>query len=263
MQIISLKRGQGKTTELIKMSAKTGIKILVGTEANAKMIVEKAKEMNLKIKEPIVIQNNRPSEIVRDYCAGVRKFYIDELPLVLSNLLGGEIVEIATITETNELPTNVDILQRSLDLLIKKYSELINKGDYNVGLNVLKNIEMVSRNINEMNNQNVIIGDINISENVDCNTLANSIVEKLPKTLANKLNYTDKEIYKCLNEIELMCINENLYYCETLAEGTIKNSEGRDICKAYKRNLSLKQYKYKTYIHTVRENFYERNKEIK
>ena len=149
MQIISLQRGQGKTTELIKMSAKTGIRILVGTNANAEIIMERAKELNLKIKKPVVIQTNRPKELLKDVF-GVDKFYIDELPIVLSNLLGGNIVEFATLTETEELCTNVNALQRSLDMLIKKYDELINQGDYNSAINVLKNIETVNRIIIEI-----------------------------------------------------------------------------------------------------------------
>lgn len=53
---------------------------------------------------------------------------------------------------------NVTMLQDSLDLLMYKYNELLGKGSYNEALNVMKNFEMVIRQLQNLG-ENIIVPD--------------------------------------------------------------------------------------------------------
>ena len=55
MKIYSAERGVGKTTTLIKESAKTGAIIVVGVYPMANYIMGLAKRLNLDIPEPITV----------------------------------------------------------------------------------------------------------------------------------------------------------------------------------------------------------------
>ena len=82
-------RGKGKTTELIKLSAKTGIPIVCATLAQVEVILSKAEQMGLVIVQPIPVCR------LKDYA--VSKVYVDDMEYVLSTLLQSK-VEIATVS---------------------------------------------------------------------------------------------------------------------------------------------------------------------
>ena len=82
-------RGKGKTTELIRLSAKTGIPIVCATVQQVDVILVKAEKMGLVIVKPI------PVNKIKDY--EVSKVYVDDMEYVLSTLLQST-VEIATVS---------------------------------------------------------------------------------------------------------------------------------------------------------------------
>ena len=82
-------RGKGKTTELIKLSAKTGIPIVCATVQQVDTILAKAERMGLVIVQPI------PASKIKGY--DVSKVYVDDMEYVLSTLLKSK-VEIATVS---------------------------------------------------------------------------------------------------------------------------------------------------------------------
>ena len=89
MQILRMDRGKGKTTELIKLSAQTGIPIVCATVQQVDTILAKAECMGLVIVKPI------PVNKIKDY--EVSEVYVDDMEYVLSTLLNSE-VELATVS---------------------------------------------------------------------------------------------------------------------------------------------------------------------
>lgn len=89
MNIYISGRQFGKTTMLIKESAKTGATIAVATYHMAKYVQDMAIRMGLKIPEPVTY-----AEIFRNYRENKNKRYlVDELQMMLSQLN----VDIATV----------------------------------------------------------------------------------------------------------------------------------------------------------------------
>lgn len=85
-------RQSGKTTELIKLSARTGATIAVATYQMAEDIKFKAKLMELEIPEPVTY-----AEIFRTYRYNKTKRYlVDEAQMLLRQLN----VDVATVTDT-------------------------------------------------------------------------------------------------------------------------------------------------------------------
>ena len=82
-------RGKGKTTDLIRLSAKTGIPIVCATVQQVDTILAKAERMGLVIVKPI------PVNKIKDY--EVSKVYVDDMEYVLSTLLHSK-VETATVS---------------------------------------------------------------------------------------------------------------------------------------------------------------------
>ena len=85
MKIIYKPRGTGKTTELVKMSAKTGFPIVC---MDTRHITFVAQELGLEIPVPIAI---------RDYKPSCEKILVDDAEYVLQYLLGK--VECMTISK--------------------------------------------------------------------------------------------------------------------------------------------------------------------
>lgn len=82
MNIYISGRQFGKTTMLIKESAKTGATIAVATYHMAKYVQDMAAQMSLEIPEPVTY-----AEIFRTYREGKTKRYlVDELQMMLSQL---------------------------------------------------------------------------------------------------------------------------------------------------------------------------------
>lgn len=145
MKIISKNRGEGKTTKLIKMSAETGYQIVVSNHPLKQYVIDHAKEMGLTIYPPITRKEMSLAQFRG------RTFLIDELESFVGEFGN---VYAATVNKENvveDIKDNpVTRMQKSLDKLANHYDYLINKGDYNASLNVLKNIEMLSRQIKDI-----------------------------------------------------------------------------------------------------------------
>ena len=99
MKIIMRGRRNGKTTELIKMSAENGGYIVCRSHNAASMIKKQSKEMGLKIPYPITY-----AELLRKsyYAKGVKKLYIDDVDELLRTLTRGVEVEAITINIQEE-----------------------------------------------------------------------------------------------------------------------------------------------------------------
>ena len=89
MKIIRAERGEGKTTELIKQSARDGSYILCMNKANAHHIYEMSREMGFNIPFPITT-SDLP---LRGYESSV---LIDEIDYVLPGLIGTRVDVITT-----------------------------------------------------------------------------------------------------------------------------------------------------------------------
>lgn len=87
MKIIYKSRGEGKTTELVKMSASTGIPILC---KNIRYIIDIANELGLNIPEPITIKDYTPFSN--------EKILVDDAEYVLEHLIGR--IECMTISKS-------------------------------------------------------------------------------------------------------------------------------------------------------------------
>lgn len=297
MKVISLPRGQGKTTQLIKMSAETGIPILVLTKNHAQILVEKAKELNLTIESVLFVKDRRIMQCIlsdNNICEINHinfipaDILIDEVDIVLQALLGCKINTV-TITETkdknkaydwktqtirnietgkviNDNPQNaiLSTLSKSLNSLLKKYDKMIDNGDSGGALNVLKNIEMIITVIRDITDNQTLSKVLNnLSE---CwNDLDNQ--DDVSKAfMGEKLISEFKECvlrYGKLIAIESQCSKENLYYNEQLACNIIDGCKDKFEFLNYKRMLNCKQYAHKTYLSTIVERNDKMNKEIK
>ena len=92
MKIYSAERGVGKTTALIKESAKTGAIIVVASYPMMNYIMGLAKRLNLDIPEPITVTNYL-KHLVCGGLNGEQKYLVDELQMMLSQMN----VETATV----------------------------------------------------------------------------------------------------------------------------------------------------------------------
>lgn len=95
MEILSMERGSGKTTKLIKISNKTKAPIICRTRKMAKLIKERAKEMGLEIPNPMTI------DMYKNEKYRYEKVLIDDIDLVLKMYLNSEIVCATTSCEIN------------------------------------------------------------------------------------------------------------------------------------------------------------------
>ena len=90
-------RASGKTTLLIKESAKTGRPIIKPNTASARYVEEQAKEMGLTISEPISATSWSGGYYRGSNFNRIDGFLIDELDSVLANIFGKPIID-ATYT---------------------------------------------------------------------------------------------------------------------------------------------------------------------
>lgn len=103
MKIINLPRGHGKTTRLLYASEFNNTPILCANQTYKQCLLDRAKELGLKIPEPItaseVVMCPIPKLNIRD-----KDILIDETPIVLQSLLSylGMNGDIKAITLTDE-----------------------------------------------------------------------------------------------------------------------------------------------------------------
>ena len=93
MEILNMNRGEGKTTELIKVSSITNAPIICRTRKMAKLIKEKAKEMGLEIPNPMTI------DMYKNEKYRYEKVLIDDIDLVLRMYLNAEVLYATTSCE--------------------------------------------------------------------------------------------------------------------------------------------------------------------
>lgn len=103
MRICALKRMTGKTTALVKLSAKNQSIIVVATRQQIDYVMGLAKGLNVNIPKPILF-----SEMIRRqqnlYTRNTEKYLIDELQMILDYLN----VDVATLDSdyiTTSLPS--------------------------------------------------------------------------------------------------------------------------------------------------------------
>lgn len=152
MNIFIKGRGEGKTTELIKMSNITGYPIVVLSYSSRKFILEIAKKLGLNIPEPII------------YERGVTRFnnchvLIDELDYFLRQALGCQ-VESASLDRENvsiyENKKNInttneyrDKIRSCKNTLLDKYQEAVGKNDFSGASTVLQHIEYLNKELSK------------------------------------------------------------------------------------------------------------------
>ena len=123
-------RASGKTTLLIKESAKTGRPIIEPNTASARYVEEQAKEMGLIIPEPISATSWSGGYYRGSNFNRIDGFLIDEVDSVLSNIFGKPIVK-ATYTpdkigvaRAHDLKKDVDDFEKMLDNFEKALDRL-------------------------------------------------------------------------------------------------------------------------------------------
>jgi hypothetical protein len=104
MKIINLPRGHGKTTRLLYASEFTNTPILCANQASKQHLLDRAKELNLNIPEPITPADVTMWGMFATNTMRDRDILVDEAPMVLQSLLGylGMNGEIKAITLTDE-----------------------------------------------------------------------------------------------------------------------------------------------------------------
>lgn len=160
-------RASGKTTLLIKESAKTGRPIVEPNTASARYVEEQARNMGLKIPEPISATSWNSGYYRGSNFNRIDGFLIDELDSVLANIFGRPIDK-ATYT-----PEKVDVPYYKMDGL--KRSEL----------------ENVLKEIKGYNEHPIIIGLQNLKESVKEN------INMIMKDMMNKYGYDIDSVDMC------------------------------------------------------------------
>lgn len=101
MRLLIKNRAKGKTTQMIYTSEATGYPIVVETEAQKSLLMDKAKNMDVIIPEPVTI-----NDVERRKLRGCRieKVLIDEGYNIIANALKEYIgCEVAAVTLTDRI----------------------------------------------------------------------------------------------------------------------------------------------------------------
>lgn len=132
-------RASGKTTLLIKESAKTGRPIIEPNAVSARYVSEQANEMGLKIPDPIVANQ---LERYRDRYAQTDEFLIDELDSVLATIFGKRI---GKVTYTPEKMSTSISCDRKMDTYT--FNEALNQFEIVLD-NIQKWLDQLPGNMN-------------------------------------------------------------------------------------------------------------------
>lgn len=97
MERIIKGRQNGKTTELIKRSAETGIYILTVNHMRAQIIAKQAHDMGYNIPQPVSVSDYMTSHGFRG--SHIKKIYIDDADDVLKSIFNTVVIEAITITK--------------------------------------------------------------------------------------------------------------------------------------------------------------------
>ena len=103
MHIITGDRASGKTTKLIKMSAKNGIYILVANRTRALYLSDLARKLGYYIPFPVTLEEYYKSHGFAGSCIKRDGLYIDDADEILQNILKDiEIKAMTLITDKGE-----------------------------------------------------------------------------------------------------------------------------------------------------------------
>lgn len=97
MEIILRNRGGGKTAELIRRSAETGIYILTKDYTRSRAVVTQAHEMGMDIPFPVTVADYMHSDGFNG--SFINKIYIDDADDILQAIFCRVQIEAATITK--------------------------------------------------------------------------------------------------------------------------------------------------------------------
>ena len=123
MEVIHKGRGEGKTTELIKMSAETGKYILTPCLLGAQNIQRMAQEMKLTIPFPITVGEVKQHGFRGSF---IKSILIDDADIVLQQLLGVK-VDAITVTKKDGRMTNEELIKRLTAMKICTQCEISGK----------------------------------------------------------------------------------------------------------------------------------------
>lgn len=98
-KVIGGKRMCGKSTELIKQSHETGVRILTANKNMAFILMDQAKRMGLKIKPPLT------PGVEFGYFGDVKEVLVDEVEMVLQQLIGKRVSGMSTSYHLEEFPS--------------------------------------------------------------------------------------------------------------------------------------------------------------
>ena len=97
MELILKKRGERKTTELIRRSAETHTYILVSDKRRVKNIVKTAKKLNLHIPYPITFMEYLENKLRGSH---IKNILIDDADDLLRHIFFNIQIDAITITDT-------------------------------------------------------------------------------------------------------------------------------------------------------------------
>lgn len=132
MKIISLGRGQGKTTRLLYASEFNNAPILCCNDVHKKYLKHMAEELRLHIPEPIIVSDFFTCNIRGKR---IEEILVDDAELVLQQLLHSmglhSEIKAITLTDNNALNDLHSITKEDckeyIDKLIEDYKEYLNK----------------------------------------------------------------------------------------------------------------------------------------
>lgn len=76
MKVISLSRGKGKTSEIVKLSASKQIPIIYWLSAQKNLFYTRAEELGLSIPEPVQFDQAYDKEVLVDQIDAFMKFFL-------------------------------------------------------------------------------------------------------------------------------------------------------------------------------------------
>lgn len=98
MKKIIKPRGKGKTTELIKLSAKTNTYILVANMKRQKEVARLADSMNMIIPYPVTLEDYMRTQFRGSF---INHILIDDADDILQRFFNTVVIDAITITEVN------------------------------------------------------------------------------------------------------------------------------------------------------------------
>ena len=202
-------RASGKTTLLIKESAKTGRPIIEPNTASARYVEEQAKEMGLIIPEPISATSWSGGYYRGSNFNRIDGFLIDELDSVLANIFGKPIIN-ATYT-----PEKIGVA--------KAYDRKVDIDNFeNMLDNLEKNIDRLEKSLDKKEREKKMskfeVGDIVRVKSVDEMWQSNMVTSDIEKFANTNHIIVDVEYFSEERTAYLLDGCHCMYFDETMLE---------------------------------------------